>query len=129
MVFQKVKGTTDFFPEEMALRNFVFDKLRETAVHYNFKEAEPPVIESMDLLTSKSGDEIRKQIFVFEKKGEEDLGLRFEPTAGYARMFIEKQKELPKPVKWFCIINVWRYERPQKGRLREFFQFDVELFG
>lgn len=128
-MFQKVKGTTDFFPEEMALRNYVFDKLRETAVNYNFKEIDAPFIESMDLLTAKSGEEIKKQIFVMEKKGDEDLGLRFDLTVGIARMFIEKQKTLPKPVKWFYLTNMWRYERPQKGRLREFFQFGVELLG
>ncbi len=128
-MFQKVKGATDFFPEEMALRNYVFDKLRETCVNYNFSEVEPPVLEHMDLLTAKSGDEIRKQLFVMEKKGDEDVGLRFEGTAGVARMFIEKQKTLPKPVKWFSVMNMWRYERPQKGRLREFFQLSVELLG
>lgn len=128
-MFQKVKGTTDYFPEEKAVMNYVFDKLRETAVNYSFQEVDAPALEYFDLLSAKSGDEIRKQIFVMEKKGDEEIGLRFDLTVGIARMFIEKQKSIPKPAKWFYITNMWRYERPQKGRLREFFQFGAELFG
>ena len=127
--FQKVTGTTDFYPEEQAIKTKIFEKLSETAVKFGFLEVDSPVIESLDLLKSKQGEEIVKQIFTIEKKGDEELALRAEFTPSLARMFIAKQKSIPKPVKWFCINRVFRYERPQAGRLREFFQFDVELFG
>ncbi|MEK6886224.1 MAG: histidine--tRNA ligase, partial [Nanoarchaeota archaeon] len=84
---------------------------------------------TLELLTAKSGEEIKTQIFVLEKKSTEQLGLRFDLTVPAARLFVQKQKELPKPVKWFYIDKSWRYETPQKGRLREFYQYGVELFG
>ena len=127
--FQKPKGTTDFYPEELAIRNNIFGIFRKTAVNYNFREIDSPVIESLDLLKAKQGDEIVRQIFTIEKKGDEELALRAEFTPSLARMFISRQNALSKPVKWFCINNVFRYERPQQGRLREFFQFNAELYG
>ncbi len=83
----------------------------------------------MDALTQKQGDEIKQQIFVLEKRGSEECGLRFEGTVSAVRMFVAKQRELKRPTKWFYIDKNWRYERPQKGRLREFYQFGVEVFG
>ncbi len=127
--FKRATGTIDFFPEDMAIRNKIFNKLRETAAKYNYKEIETPAFETLELLTKKEGEEIKKQIFTLEKKGSEEFGLRFDITVPATRMFIEKQKTLPKPVKWFYITRMWRYERPQKGRLREFYQFGVECFG
>lgn len=127
--FQKVKGTIDFYPEEYSVQNAIFSSLKNTARKFNFQEIDTPMLETFELLSAKSGPEIREQIFTIERKGGEDLALRFEFTASYARMFIERQKELPKPVKWFSINRVWRYERPQAGRLREFFQFNTELYG
>jgi histidyl-tRNA synthetase len=129
MVYQSVKGTRDFYPEEMQPRNRLFDLLRQNAVRYGFKEIESPAFENLSLLTAKSGEEIKTQIFVMEKRSTEEIGLRFDMTVPAARMFITKQRELPKPVKWFYIDKQWRYEAPQKGRLREFYQFGVELFG
>lgn len=131
MKFQKPKGTRDFYPEEMNARLAIFDRLRTIAKRYGFSEIESPAFESLKLLTAKSGSEILEQIFTLEKRGtgEEAFGLRFDITVPAARMFIEKQKELAKPVKWFYITRMWRYEAPQKGRLREFYQFGVELFG
>lgn len=129
MAFQKPTGTTDFFPEEMEIRNKVFDTLRTTAKRFGFKEIESPALESIELLTKKSGEEITRQIFTLEQRGDEKFGLRFDLTIPITRMFIEKQKELPKPVKWFGLTRMWRYERPQQGRLREFYQISVELFG
>ena len=127
--FKKPTGTIDFFPEEMAIRNAIFNSLRKTSERFGFKEIEVPAFEDMRLLTKKAGEEIKTQIFVLEKKGEEEFGLRFELTASFARLFVEKQKALPKPVKWFGLSRMWRYERPQAGRLREFYQLSVELFG
>ncbi len=129
MVFQKPKGTVDYFPEDKELQNQIFTRLKTIAKSYNFKEVEGPAIENLEVLTKKEGEEIKQQIFTLEKRGDERFGLRFDFTVPNARMFIEKQKQISKPVKWFCIDKVWRYERPQQGRLREFYQFNAELFG
>ncbi len=129
MKYQNPKGTVDFYPKDMMERNAIFNKLRDTAVKYNYKEVESPAFESLKLLTAKSGDEIKEQIFVLEKKGKEEFGLRFDLTVPVARMFVEKQKSLTKPAKWFYLTRMWRYEQPQSGRLREFYQFGVEVFG
>ncbi|MBR9675448.1 histidine--tRNA ligase [Candidatus Woesearchaeota archaeon] len=127
--FQRVKGTEDFYPEEMSFKNSVFSKLKKTATKYNFLEVETPALETVDLLTAKSGEEIKEQIFVLKKRSKEELGLRFDLTIPAARMYIEKQKSIPKPAKWFYLTRMWRYEQPQKGRLREFYQFGIEIFG
>lgn len=129
MQYQKPKGTTDFYPEELAIRNKIFEKLRETAIRYNFKEIESPAFESFELLSKKEGDEIKQQIFTLEKLGDEKYGLRFDLTVPAVRMFIQIQKSAPKPVKWFYLSRMWRYEQPQMGRLREFYQFSAEIFG
>ncbi len=122
-------GTIDFYPEDMATRKAIFKKFMEVAEKYNFKQIETPAFESLALLTKKEGEEITKQIFTLEKKGDEEFGLRFDITVPAARMFIEKQKELARPVKWYYLTRMWRYERPQQGRLREFYQYGTELFG
>ena len=127
--FQSPKGMQDFYPEERAVQRAIFDSLSKTARAFAFQEVEPPVVESLSLLTAKSGEEIKQQIFVLEKKGTEELALRPEFTPGFARMFVAKQRELVKPVKWFTIGKAWRYEAPQKGRAREFFQLNAELYG
>ncbi len=129
MIYNKVKGTVDHYPEERAVQKMVFDSFRQMAARYNFQEIEPPAMEHMDLLTRKSGDEVRSQIFMLFKRSDEELGLRFEFTASSARMFISRQKELSKPVKWYSIGKLWRYERPQAGRQREFYQFNAEIYG
>lgn len=129
MKFQAVKGMKDWYPEDRATFNWIRENFRKAATSYGFLEVESPAIESLSLLCAKSGEEIKQQIFTLEKKGTEQLGLRFDLTVPMTRMFVEKQKELPKPVKWFAIDRMWRYEAPQKGRLREFYQLSVELFG
>lgn len=128
-MYQKPKGTRDYYPEDRAVFSRIADSFRQSAAKYGFREVEAPAIESMALLTAKQGEEIKQQIFVLEKKGEEELGLRPDITVPVTRMFIEKQKELPKPVKWSYITRMWRYERPQSGRLREFYQFGAEVYG
>jgi histidyl-tRNA synthetase len=127
--FQKPTGTTDFYPEDLAVRNKVFNSLRKTANKYGFNEIESPAFETVDLLIKKSGEEILNQIFALEQKGDERFGLRFDLTIPITRMFLEKQKAIQKPVKWFGLSRMWRYERPQAGRLREFYQISIELFG
>lgn len=129
MPFQRVKGTADFYPEEKEMQNRVFSVLRAMAVRYGFSDVESPAFEYLKVLTEKEGEEIKKQVFVLEKRSDEELGLRFDLTVPLARMFIERQKTVPKPVKWFYLTRMWRYEQPQQGRLREFYQFGVELFG
>jgi len=127
--FQKPTGTTDFFPEELAIRDAVFNSIRKSVNKFGFKEVESPAFETTDLLTKKSGEEILTQIFSLEQKGNEKFGLRFDLTIPITRMFLEKQKSIQKPAKWFGLSRMWRYERPQAGRLREFYQLSVELFG
>ncbi|MFP4402767.1 MAG: histidine--tRNA ligase [Nanoarchaeota archaeon] len=128
-MIQKIKGTTDFYPEDQFICDYIYYNLKSVAEKFCFQRVEPPMIESIELLTAKSGDEIKNQIFTIEKKGKEALGLRFEFTASVARMFAEKQKALIKPVKWYSFNRLWRYERPQAGREREFFQFNCEIYG
>lgn len=129
MNFQKPKGTVDFYPFEMSQMTQVFSNLQNIAKNYGFQQVDTPALETLSLLTAKSGDEIEKQIFTLEKRSKEQLGLRFDLTVPVTRMFIDRQLDLPKPVKWFYTTKMWRYEAPQKGRLREFFQYGVELYG
>ena len=129
MKFQKVKGMEDLYPEDYAIWLAIAEKLRVVARRFGFQEVDMPAVETMKTLAAKSGEEIKEQIFVFEKKGGEELGLRFDLTVPITRMFVAKQFDLPKPVKWFAVQKMWRYEAPQKGRLREFSQLSAELFG
>ncbi len=126
---QRPKGTEDFLPEDMEIRDKVFSSLRSTASSYGYKEISTPAFEPLSLLTKKEGDEIKEQIFTLEKRSKEEFGLRFDLTVPITRVFLEKQKSITKPVKWFALDRMWRYEQPQKGRLREFYQLSVELFG
>lgn len=129
MTFQRVKGTTDYYPSEWAIRQAIMQTLSEQAKNYGFLEVSTPVFETTELLTAKSGEEVKQQLFVMQQKGSEDIALRFDLTVPMTRLFVSKQKELQKPVKWFSIDRMWRYEAPQAGRLREFYQLSVELFG
>jgi histidyl-tRNA synthetase len=129
MQFQRIKGAEDFYPAEQAIREAIYNKLEEQSKKFGFQRVDMPVIETIKLLTAKSGEEVKQQIFVLEQKGSEELGLRFDLTVPMTRMFVTKQKELQKPVKWFSINKMWRYEAPQAGRQREFSQLSAELFG
>jgi histidyl-tRNA synthetase len=129
MTFQRPKGTEDFFPDDFAIRKKIFENLSKVASSFSYKQVSSPAFESLDLLTKKEGEEIKQQIFTLDKRSNEEFGLRFDLTVPITRMFMENQKSLSKPVKWFAIDRMWRYEKPQKGRLREFFQLSVELFG
>lgn len=128
-MYQKVKGTRDFYPDEMQARNKVFSVLRNTADHFGFHEVETSVMETLAILTAKQGEETKNQIFVLEKRSKEELGLRFDLTVPLTRMFSAVQMSANKPVKWYALDKMWRYEQPQKGRLREFYQISVECFG
>ena len=128
-MFHKPKGTTDYYPEEFARLSSILNTFRSAAARYGYREVESPAFEELKLLSEKEGEEIKEQIFVLEKRGEEAFGLRFDMTVPAARMFIAIQKSVQKPVKWCYGTRMWRYERPQKGRSREFYQFGIELFG
>lgn len=126
---ETVKGFRDFFPEECALRNYIFDTWRSVARRYGFVEYEGPVVESTDLFRKKSGDEITGQLFCFTDKAERELSLRPEVTPSLARMATLRQRDFKKPIKWFQIGSCFRYEAPQEGRTREFVQFNADILG
>lgn len=127
--FQTLRGFRDFYPEDCGLRNYVFDTWRDVARRYGFAEYEAPLVEPTDLYRKKSGDEVVTQLFRFDTQGGEDVSLRPEVTPSIARMVGAKAREFPKPVKWFEIGQCFRYEKPQKGRGREFYQWNVDILG
>ncbi|MDR1890601.1 MAG: histidine--tRNA ligase, partial [Puniceicoccales bacterium] len=117
------------YPDDCAFRNFVFEHFRQAAVAFGFEEYDAPVLEPMELFTAKSGDEIVSQLFNFEDKGGRQIAMRPEMTPSLARMVGVRANTLRRPIKWFCISEMFRYERPQKGRLRSFYQFNADIFG
>lgn len=127
--FQTLKGFRDFFPEDCAARNYVFDTWRRVASRYGFQEYEGPILEPTDLYRKKSGDEIAGQLFCFEDKGKRDVSMRPELTPTLARMAAARQRDFKKPLKWFSIGQFFRYEKHQKGRGREFYQFNCDILG
>ena len=127
---QPYKGTRDFYPQEMRLRNWFFGVIREVLERSAFDEYNGPMLESLALYAAKSGDEIaNEQTYHFADRGERNLAIRPEMTPTVARMVAAKMGELNFPLKWFSIPNMYRYERPQRGRLREFWQVNVDIFG
>jgi histidyl-tRNA synthetase len=129
MRFQSLKGFRDFYPEEMSARRKVLDKIFETVRPYGFREVDSPSLEMLELFRVKSGDEILTQTFNFADKGKRDVTLIPELTPTMARMVVEREKSLKRPIKWFSMPKMWRYEEPQSGRLREFYQLNVDIFG
>jgi len=125
--FQNVKGTRDFYPQEMAVRNWLVEKWRKISQRNGFVEYDGPTFEYLDLYTTKSGQEIVSQLFSFEDRGGRKLALRPEMTPTLARMIASRANSLPKPIKWFCVPGFFRGERPQRGRLREFLQWNVDI--
>jgi len=125
-----VKGTRQFYPEEMALRNFLYEKLRAASQAFGYQEYDGPFIETIELYAARSGEElVKKQAFTFEDRGGELVTLRPELTPSLARMIAAKQNELTYPVRWWSFGPFWRYESPQKGRSREFFQWNIDMLG
>ncbi|HEX7575730.1 MAG TPA: histidine--tRNA ligase [Candidatus Methanoperedens sp.] len=129
MELQKPRGTRDFLPEEMRKRRYIENKLREVATSWGYGEIKTPTFEHIELFTLKSGDGILGEIYNFKDKGDREIALRPELTAPVVRMYVEELQRSPKPLKFFYFDNCFRYERPQKGRFREFFQFGVEIIG
>ncbi len=126
---QSLPGFRDFYPRECAVRNYVFEAWRRVAARYGFVEWEAPVLEPTALYRKKSGDEITQQLFCFEDKGGREVALRPELTPTLARMASARQRDFRKPLKWFQIGACFRYEAPQKGRLREFYQWNCDVLG
>lgn len=123
------KGTRDFYPEEMRLRNWLFDQWRSVASAYGFSEYDAPVLESEALYTRKAGEEVTQQLYNFVDKGDRQVALRPEMTPSLARMVMAKKGGLPLPLKWFSIPQCWRYERMTRGRRREHFQWNMDVWG
>jgi histidyl-tRNA synthetase len=125
-----VKGTRDFYPEQMLLRNWLYGNMRTAAQQFGYQEYDGPFIETLDLYAAKSGEElVKEQSFVFNDRGGDQVTLRPELTPSLARMVAARQAHLPRPIRWWSFGPFWRYERPQKGRSREFFQWNVDLLG
>jgi histidyl-tRNA synthetase len=125
-----VKGTRDFYPEQMAQRNWLYANMRAAARQFGYQEYDGPFIETLELYAAKSGEElVKEQAFVFNDRGGDQVTLRPELTPSLARMVAARQAQLPRPIRWWSFGPFWRYERPQKGRSREFFQWNVDLLG
>ena len=122
-------GFRDFYPDDLALRSHIFAIWRVVAARYGFEEYDGPPLEPLDLYTRKSGAEIVGQLYAFEDKGGREVALRPEMTPTVARMVAARANALRKPVRWFSMPQLFRYERQQKGRLREHFQLNVDIFG
>ena len=129
MKIKPVKGTRDFYPELMRLRNYIVNAWRRVSLRNGFEEYDAPIFEYLDLFTLKSGDEIATQLFNFTDRGGRNLAIRPEITPSLARMVAAKINALPRPIKWFSVPRLCRAENPQKGRLREFFQWNVDIIG
>jgi histidyl-tRNA synthetase len=122
-------GFREFYPEDRAIQNHLFTVWRRACRRYGFHEWESPVLEPLELFTEKSGEEIVKQLFNFEDKGGRQVSLRPEMTPSLARMVGARANGMPKPIRWFSIGENFRYEKPQKGRLRSFYQLNADLLG
>jgi histidyl-tRNA synthetase len=129
-LIQPVKGTVDYYPEAMALRSWLYGKIREVSESFGYSEYEAPFLERLELYAAKSGEElVEKQSYVFSDRSGERITLRPELTPSLARMVAAKQRQLNYPLRWWSFGPFWRYERPQKGRSREFFQWNIDLIG
>jgi histidyl-tRNA synthetase len=124
------KGTRDFYPEDQFIQNYIFSVWRKTAESYGYLEYGASILEEAALYKAKSGDEIvNEQTYTFIDRGEREVTIRPEMTPTVARMVAQKRKELSFPLRWYSIPNLFRYERPQRGRLREHWQFNADIFG
>lgn len=129
-VVASLKGTRDFYPEEMAVRSWLYETLREVSESFGYQEYDGPFLEKIDLYAAKSGEElVKEQSFVFPDRGGDLITLRPELTPSLARMVAQRQHQLTYPLRWWSFGPFWRYERPQKGRTREFFQWNIDLIG
>ncbi len=129
-IVRSVKGTRDFYPDSMAVRRWMFDIIRDVSTRFGYQEYDGPCLEFIDLYAAKSGEElVKEQAFVFSSPGDDLLTLRPELTPTLARMVAQQQYEIPFPMRWWSIGPFWRYENPQRGRTREFYQWNIDLVG
>jgi histidyl-tRNA synthetase len=127
---QPVKGTRDFYPEDLAFRRWLYERIRTVSESYGYQEFDGPFIERLELYAAKSSEElVKEQSFVFADRGGDMVALRPELTLSLARMVAQRSKSLLQPIRWWSFGPFWRYERPQKGRSREFFQWNIDLVG
>ena len=126
---QGVRGTRDFYPDDMRLRNWLFDNFINASLLHGFEEYDAPILEHEELYTRKQGEEITQQLYNFQDKGNRKVALRPEMTPSLARMVMARAGGLPMPIKWFSIPQCWRYERTQRGRGREHYQWNVDIWG
>ncbi len=127
---ESYKGVRDFYPEDQAIQNYIFDIWKKTVKSFGYEEYSASILEPSELYKQKSGDEIvNEQTYTFKDRGDREVTLRPEMTPTVARMVAGKERELSFPLRWFSIPNLFRYEKPQKGRLREHWQLNVDLFG
>jgi histidyl-tRNA synthetase len=128
-MYDRIKGFRDFYPEEMGARRWAMDAVESVARRYGFREIGTPALEATEMYVDKSGEEIVDELYSFEDKGGRQVALTPELTPTVARMAVAKQQELSKPIKWVSTRPFWRYEEPQQGRFREFYQTNVDIFG
>lgn len=128
-MFESLPGFREFYPEQCIVRNHIFKLWKKAARSHHFSEYDVPILEPLDLYIEKSGKEIVEQLFNFTDKGGRDVALRPELTPSLARLVGARAASLKKPIKWFCIGENFRYERPQKGRLRSHYQFNADIYG
>jgi len=127
---QPYKGARDFYPEDKRLQKYMFSIWRSVAERYGYEEYDAPILEPLEIYLAKTGDEIvNEQTYVFEDRGKRKVVIRPEMTPTVSRMVAAKRQHLAYPLRWYSIPNLWRYERPQRGRLREHWQLNVDIFG
>ncbi len=124
------RGARDFYPEDKRLQKYIFSVWRQSVESFGYEEYDAPILEPLDIYLAKTGDEIvNEQTYVFEDRGGRKVVIRPEMTPTVSRMVAAKRQELSYPLRWYSIPNLWRYERPQRGRLREHWQLNVDIFG
>jgi len=129
-IISALRGTRDFYPEDKFKQNWLLEKIRTISESFGYQEYEVPYLERLELFAAKSGEElVKKQAFVFQDRDGEEITLRPELTPSLARMVAQKQGELGFPLRWWAFGPIWRYERPAKGRSREFFQWNIDMIG
>ncbi|HSH55749.1 MAG TPA: ATP phosphoribosyltransferase regulatory subunit, partial [Candidatus Limnocylindrales bacterium] len=127
---QPYKGARDFYPEDKRIQNYMFDVMRRTVEKFGYEEYDAPILEPLELYLAKTGEEIvNEQTYAFEDRGGRRVAIRPEMTPTVSRMVAARRQDLAYPLRWYSIPNLWRYERPQRGRLREHWQLNVDLFG
>lgn len=127
---QPYKGARDFYPEDKRLQKYIFGKMREAVERFGYEEYDAPILEPLELYLAKTGEEIvSEQTYMFEDRGGRKVVIRPEMTPTVSRMVAARRQELAYPLRWYSIPNLWRYERPQRGRLREHWQLNVDIFG